>query len=181
MFTCRLSSGGTFVILVIGLVLFFIVCSTRYCRRFFSTLGYILSSLSVFCLRVSGDGRSGCWLSLSLMFLLCRLLFFNAVVPNYRRSFNCCRSGHVWAFVPLSCRVALPQQAACGTDFESSGFNLGLKELRLMPLTVRSANPHGCCYDRSTYVTLNILRSYLNNTTDIASSTRRGGSRCAQR
>ena len=27
-------------------------------------------------------------------------------------------------------------------------YKLGLKELRLVPLTVRSANPHGCCYDR---------------------------------
>jgi len=134
MFTCRLSSGGTFVILVIGLVRFFVVCSTRSCRRFFSALCSLLSSLSVFCLRVSGDGRSGCWLSSSLMFLLCRLLFFNAVVPTYRRSFYCCRSGHVWAFVPVSCRVALPQQAACGTDFKSSGFILGLKELRLCRL-----------------------------------------------
>jgi len=67
------------------------------------------------------------------LFLLSTFLL-HAVVPAYRSSFNCCRSGHVWAFVLDSCRVALPQQAACGTDFESSGFILGLKALRLCRL-----------------------------------------------
>ena len=109
------------------------VTSCRFVR-----VSLLVASFACHFLLLSSRGTSCRFLCVSLLVdsfvcrfssLPSRVAFFacrfsslpSRVIPAYRNSFSCCISGHVWAFVTDSCRVVLPQQAVCGTDFDPQG------------------------------------------------------------